>query len=117
MWQSCFSYYKKNPYHIWEPETATEKKECEEDLAARNAARYENDEEKWELENAMKRIHITRNQPGKRAQFKHTEETGAYVLKDGKGGINWYRYQEKILKLLLLPFAKECLKKRPGTIV
>jgi hypothetical protein len=50
------------------------------------------------------------------AQFKHTK-TGAYMLNEGKGGINWYRYQEKILEPLLLPFAKECLKKRPGTLV
>jgi hypothetical protein len=45
------------------------------------------------------------------------EDTRAYVLKEGKGGINWYQYQEVILKPLLLPFAKECLKKRRGTVV
>jgi hypothetical protein len=65
----------------------------------------------------MKRIHITRNQSGPRATFKHTEETGVYVLKEGKGGINWYRYQKKILEALFLPFAKECQKERPGTVV
>ena len=65
----------------------------------------------------MQRIHVTRNQPGRRAQFKHDEATGAYVLKEGKGGINWYRYQEKILKPLLLHFAKKCLEKRPRTLV
>jgi hypothetical protein len=55
--------------------------------------------------------------PGRKPTFKHNEETGAYVLKEGKGGINWYRYQEVILKPLLLPFAKECLVEHPGTIV
>jgi hypothetical protein len=39
------------------------------------------------------------------------------MLKEGRGRINWYRYQEVILKLLLLPFAKECLQDRPGTLV
>lgn len=117
MWWSCFSYDKKGPYHIWEAETKAEKKAMEKDLEERNAARFEEDKMKWELENAMERIHITRNQPGRKAQFKHTEETGAYVVKDGKGGINWYRYQEKILKALLLPFAKECQKERQGTVV
>jgi hypothetical protein len=39
------------------------------------------------------------------------------MVKEGRGGINWYNYQEKILKPLLLPFAKECLKSRPDTIV
>ena len=39
------------------------------------------------------------------------------MLKEGRGGINWYRYQEVILKPLLLPFAKECLQDQPGTLV
>lgn len=50
-------------------------------------------------------------------EFKHTEKTGAYVVQDGKGGINWYRYQEKILKALLIPFAKECQIDRLDTLV
>ena len=56
----------------------------------------------------MQRIHITRNQPGPRVTFKHNEDTGAYIVKEGWGDIYWYRYQEKVLKLLLLPFAKRC---------
>jgi hypothetical protein len=67
MWWSCFSWDAKGPYHIWEKETAKERKEMEADLKARNAERYEADKLKWELENAMHRIHITRNQPGPRA--------------------------------------------------
>jgi hypothetical protein len=92
MWWSCFSYNKKGPYHIWSLETKAEKEACKKDLDTRNAARYEEDRQKWELENGLRRIHITRNQRGPRAQFRHTEDTGAYVLKEGKGGINWYRY-------------------------
>ena len=65
----------------------------------------------------MRRIHITRNQLGPRVVFVHNEDTKAYVVKEGRGGINQYNYQEKILKPLLLPFAKECLKSRPDTIV
>jgi hypothetical protein len=60
----------------------------------------------------LRRVHITRNQPGPRAHFRYTEETSAYVLNKGKGGINWYRYQEVVLKPLLLPFARECAKKK-----
>jgi hypothetical protein len=41
MWWSAFSYDKKGPYHIWKPETATEKKACRKELAALNAAKYE----------------------------------------------------------------------------
>jgi hypothetical protein len=89
----------------------------EANLKARNAERYEADKLKWELENAMHKIHITRNQPGPRAQFKHDKSTGAYVVKEGRGGINWYNYQKKVLKAKLLPFAKKCMKTRLGTIV
>ncbi len=49
--------------------------------------------------------------------FKHDKNTGAYVLKEGKGRINWYQYQKVILEPLLLPFAKECLKDHPGMLV
>jgi hypothetical protein len=39
------------------------------------------------------------------------------MVKNGRGGINWYRYQKKILIKKLLPFARECQKDRPGTQV
>jgi hypothetical protein len=58
----------------------------------------------------MYKIYITRNQPGSRAQFKHDESTGAYIVKEGRDSINWYNYQKKVLKAKLLPFAKECIK-------
>jgi hypothetical protein len=32
-------------------------------------------------------------------------------LEEGRGGINWYWYQIKVLKPLLLPFAKKLLQK------
>jgi RNA:NAD 2'-phosphotransferase (TPT1/KptA family) len=67
MWWSCFSYDKKGPYYIWEVETKAEKKAMEMDLKERNRACYEEDKSRWELENAMERIHITCNQPGPRA--------------------------------------------------
>ena len=117
IWWSCFTWDIKEPYHIWEKETVAERKAIEVDLKARNAERYESDKAKWELEYAMQRIHITRNQPGPRTTFKHNEDTGAYIVKERQGGINWYRYQEKVLKPLLLPFAKRCLELRPSTIV
>jgi hypothetical protein len=43
IWWSAFSYDKKGPYHIWEPETPEEHKEMVADLKARNAARYKED--------------------------------------------------------------------------
>ena len=55
--------------------------------------------------------------PGQKLTFKHDKNTSVYVLKEGKGGVNQYQYQEVILKPLLLPFAKECLKERPSTLI
>ena len=90
MWWSYFSYDKKGPFHIWEEETPAEKKACQRDLKARNAARHDKDKEEWEMAQLIHRLHATRAQSGTRAQWKHTKENGAYVLKEGKGGINWY---------------------------
>lgn len=85
------------------------------DLNKNNKARYESDKALQGLtEDGMNRIHIDRNQPGPRAKFVHDEYTGAYVVKPGHGGINWYRYQEKVLKPKLIPFALECENSRPG---
>ena len=55
--------------------------------------------------------------PRKKPTFKYNKNTGVYILKEGKGRINWYRYQEVILKLLLLSFAKECLEKYSSMLV
>jgi hypothetical protein len=40
-WWSAFSYDKKGPYHIWDKETAEEKRLCKITLANWNAARRE----------------------------------------------------------------------------
>jgi hypothetical protein len=117
MWWSSFTYDEKGLFHIWEDETKEEKQACIKDLEARNAVRYEEDKLNWELENGIRRLRATSTMPSRKPTFKHNEETGAYVLNEGKGGINWYRYQEVILKPLLLPFAKKCLEKRPSTLV
>ena len=79
--------------------------------------KYEEDKVNWELESGIRQLRATSTMPGRKPIFKHDENTRAYVLKEGKGGINWYWYQEVILKPLLLPFAKECLKERPSTLV
>ena len=39
------------------------------------------------------------------------------MVRKGKGGIDWYRYQKIILLPKLLPFAKEYMKDHPDTIV
>jgi hypothetical protein len=120
MWWSSFSYNKKGPYYIWPKETDIKKKQREKQakivVANWNAARYANDLEEWELSKPMSRLRVRANYPGPKPAFRHKEH-GAYILKDGKGGINWYRHQDEVLKPHLFPFAKECQRDRPGTIV
>ena len=90
MWWSSFSYEKKGLFHIWEDETKEEKEACLKDLATRNSARYKKDKVNWELESRIRRLQVTSTIPGHKPVFKHNENTRAYVLKEGKGGINWY---------------------------
>ncbi|KAK2471400.1 hypothetical protein H9L39_17631 [Fusarium oxysporum f. sp. albedinis] len=58
-----------------------------------------------------------RNLPGKKPEWKWNEKNGKLVRKEGKGGIDWWRYQQKILIPKLLPFAQVCEEERPGTVV
>jgi hypothetical protein len=48
MFWGCFTYNKKGPCHIWEKETAQEKRERKEDLEARNREKEPKDRAKWE---------------------------------------------------------------------
>ena len=68
----------------------------------------------------MERLRVRSNIPGPKPKFRH-KENRAYVVKDGKGGINWYRHQDEVLKPHLFPFAKECKEGgpncRPDTVV
>ena len=116
MFWAAFSYDKKGPCHIWDDETPEEKLACKIDLDTRNAARLDDDKAMWELNSGVERVGL-RNKPGRKPKFTHTEATGAYIRRKGAGGIDWYRYQTVILKKLLLPFAKECMVDRPGTLV
>ncbi|KMP03202.1 hypothetical protein CIRG_02894 [Coccidioides immitis RMSCC 2394] len=43
--------------------------------------------------------------------FKFTVKTGKLV-RQGKGGVDWYRYQKEVLLAKLFPFVKECLEFR-----
>jgi hypothetical protein len=61
----------------------------------------------------MERMQLRSNKPGPKPQFRHNENR-AYVLKDGKGGINWFRHQDEVLKPHLFPFAKECKEGGPN---
>jgi transposase len=117
MFWGCFTYDKKGPFHIWRAETAAQKKAAEADLEARNALIEENNKAVWELATAMQRVNLNKRVGGRKPVWKHSKKNGAIVRAKGKGGIDWYRYQQEILIPKLIPFAKECLKERPDTLV
>jgi hypothetical protein len=50
MFWGAFSYDKKGPCHIWEKETAEEKRERKADLEARNSLIEKANKKKWEKE-------------------------------------------------------------------
>ena len=116
MFWGCFSYDKKGPCHVWEDETPKEKKAAEAWLEEKNAILEPICKGEWELENSMRRLRIKRNMPGKKPIWKWNKAHGKLV-RDSKGGIDWYRYYKCILKPKLLPFTIECGKERPNTIV
>jgi hypothetical protein len=115
MFWGCFSYDKKGPCHCWSPETPQEKRDAEKVLKELNQELEPRAKEQWELNTKMARLGL-RNKPGRKPAWNWTQKNGK--LERGKGGgIDWFRYQSKILLPKLLPFAKECTKDRPKTIV
>ena len=70
----------------------------------------------WELETSMRGIGL-KNKPGKKPIWKYTKATGAAVREGRKGGIDWYRYQEVILKKKLIPWAQKHTLTYPGITV
>ncbi len=116
MFQGCFSYNKKGPCYIQETETLKEKKEADTQLAEQNKILKPICKAEQELESVMRRVRISRRILGVKPTQKFTKKTSK-LERDSQGGIDQYRYQKYILKEKLLPFAKECEKDRPGTIV
>jgi hypothetical protein len=121
MFWGAFSYDKKGPCHVWEAETAQEKRDRKDDLDRRNSLREHADKQKWmKAQKKWIQEYVKahgRRPGGTRKKWVHNEENGAYVVKNGRGGINWYRYQKKILEDKLLPFAKDYEVERPGIMV
>ena len=111
MFWGSFSYDWKGPCHCWKPETKAEKAEAKTKLDEMNAALEASERLNWELTNGMRRL-STRNLPGKKPEWKWDEEHGKMIRKEGKGGIDWWRYQNVILLPKLIPFAQQCNAKR-----
>ncbi|RDI85644.1 hypothetical protein Vi05172_g4338 [Venturia inaequalis] len=114
MFWGCFSYDMKGPCHIWKPETKAEKDLAAAQLDRMNSAKESEAKAKWEEEQAYLRATTTRR--GRRAKWKFTKKRGAYV-RDGKGGIDWWRYIHTIVTPKMIPFARRCRMARPNTLV
>jgi hypothetical protein len=71
--------------------------------------------ENWELENRIRRLEL-RNLPEAKPKWRWNQKNGKLVRRKGEG-IDWYRYQTKVLIPKLIPFTQECAKERPATIV
>jgi hypothetical protein len=104
MFWGCFSYDRKSFCHIWKPELNAGKQAAKEEIDAWNAAAESIYKEIW--------------------QRDHPEEIWCWNADNGKrerrakkGGIDWFRYGNIILDKKLLPFAYDCQKTRPETIV
>jgi hypothetical protein len=71
----------------------------------------------------QQKTHLRRRQGethigGTKPKWKYTKKNGAFVrTKSSKGGIDWYKYQEVILKKMLLPFAKRHMLSYSDTVV
>jgi transposase len=116
MFWGCFTYDKKGLCHIWKLETAQEKKKAKAEIDQMNHELEPELRRNWELETGMRRMAL-RGVSRPKPQFRMTKENGAVVREKGKGGIDWWRYQQVILKPKLIPFALECMKDYPSTLV
>lgn len=116
MFWGCFSYDVKGPCHIWNAETAQEKRQAEAGIDKWKEEREPECRRIWELETAMRRVNLRGKPPGKTPKWVFKESTGKLVRR-GRTGIDWYRYQKEILHAKLIPFAMECKQARPGTFI
>jgi hypothetical protein len=116
MFWGSFSYDKKGPCHCWGPETATEKRTAECEIAELNKDLEKDAKKVWEMITKMSRLGL-RNKPGRAPVWKWNSAAGKLSRAKSRGGIDWYRYWKFILLPKLIPFAKECMVDRPDTLV
>lgn len=104
MFWGCISTLGTGPCHIYRPLNAKTRKAMEEIVEQLNIEREPELRQQWELVNAAKRIHIDRNQPGARAQWKFNAANGKLVLQGKDGNVDWYRHWQEIYLPRLIPY-------------
>jgi hypothetical protein len=74
------------------PETAQDKHLIEKEIEQLNQQQEPACKAKWELKTGIRHLAL-RNLPGRRPQWRFSKKTGKLIC-NGKGGVNWYRYQK-----------------------
>jgi hypothetical protein len=80
---------RKAPCHIWRPETAAEKKASMIEIQKINEAIEPELRKVWELTTGMRRLGIHRNRPGRKPQFRMTENVAA-VSRPSSMNVRWH---------------------------
>ncbi|RYP20116.1 hypothetical protein DL765_002958 [Monosporascus sp. GIB2] len=91
---------------VWSDETSVQLGEY--NLQVEPDARKE-----WELEVAMRRLDLARAKGGPKPKWTFKPEYGKQERNAKKGGIDWIRYREEVLKPLYLPFLEGLRAKYP----
>ena len=103
----CFSTEMRGPYHIYATETAAEKKAAPEDLNDFNSTYHV----EAQLLNQRFQAEQLAKPPSERLKKPLKPDTALKTRgKNLKGGVDWYRYREEVLRSKLLPLCKRVIE-------
>jgi transposase len=89
---ACFSWDSKGPLYIYDPESALQRRNADKAIEEMNKDLEPVYRQEWELNTALRRLQL-RPRGGRKPEFQWNEKNGKLVRK-GKGGVDWYRYQK-----------------------
>jgi transposase len=92
MVHAAFSYDYKGPIHIFMPETAQAKKLAEREITIMNQENEAAFKAEWELNTGLQRMGL-RNKGGRKPTWRFSKKNGL-LIRESKGGIDWYRYRK-----------------------
>ena len=115
MFWGSFTYDEKGPCHIWKPQTVAQKKKDDLELTKLNEELEPVEKAQWELNTGLRRLDL-RPKRGRKPQWRWNESNGKLV-RNSRGGIDFWRYYKEIMLPKLIPFAKKRQKTRPETLV
>ncbi|EED15644.1 hypothetical protein TSTA_050820 [Talaromyces stipitatus ATCC 10500] len=91
---ACFTYDKEGPIYIWKTETAQDKKLADIEIAKLNEELEPIKKTEWELNTGLTRVQLRSGKtPGRVPQWRWNKKNRKLV-RESKGGIDWWRYQK-----------------------